>query len=84
MPRGHAHRIQRPPELEEEAVSGSRGTQKADPATARLTGWIAPVVDAETFRPSMASQMRSKKMSADSPLDTALTVRCEDRFVLSN
>jgi ribosome maturation factor RimP len=26
-------------------VSGSRGTQKADPATARLTGWIAPVVD---------------------------------------
>ena len=26
-------------------MSGSRGTQKADPATARLTGWIAPVVD---------------------------------------
>jgi ribosome maturation factor RimP len=25
-------------------VSGSRGTQKADPATTRLTGWIAPVV----------------------------------------
>jgi ribosome maturation factor RimP len=25
-------------------VSGSRGTQKADPATARLSGWIAPVV----------------------------------------
>jgi ribosome maturation factor RimP len=25
-------------------VSGSRGTQKVDPATARLTGWIAPVV----------------------------------------
>jgi ribosome maturation factor RimP len=38
---GLAHRI----ELEEEAVSGSRGTQKSDPATARLTGWIAPVVD---------------------------------------
>src|SRR5437763_10645803 len=31
--------------LEEEAVSGSRGTHKPDPATARLTGWIAPVVD---------------------------------------
>jgi ribosome maturation factor RimP len=43
--RGHAHRIERPPELEEEAMSGSRGTQKADPATARLAGWIAPVVD---------------------------------------
>jgi ribosome maturation factor RimP len=26
-------------------MSGSRGTQKADPATARLTDWIAPVVD---------------------------------------
>jgi ribosome maturation factor RimP len=26
-------------------VSGSRGTQNADPATARLTGWITPVVD---------------------------------------
>jgi len=26
-------------------VSGSRGTQKADPATARLAGWITPVVD---------------------------------------
>ena len=33
------------PSLEEEAVSGSRGTHKHDPATARLTGWIAPVVD---------------------------------------
>src|SRR3954468_13817528 len=33
------------PRLEEEAVSGSRGTHKPDPATARLTGWIAPVVD---------------------------------------
>jgi ribosome maturation factor RimP len=32
------------PSLEEEAVSGSRGTHKPDPATARLTGWIAPVV----------------------------------------
>ena len=31
--------------LEEAAVSGSRGTHKPDPATARLTGWIAPVVD---------------------------------------
>ena len=26
-------------------MSGSRGTQKADPATERLAGWIAPVVD---------------------------------------
>jgi ribosome maturation factor RimP len=26
-------------------VSGSRGTHKPDPATARLTGWITPVVD---------------------------------------
>jgi ribosome maturation factor RimP len=33
------------PSLEEAAVSGSRGTHKPDPATARLTGWIAPVVD---------------------------------------
>ena len=33
------------PSLEEEAVSGSRGTHKPDPATARLTGWITPVVD---------------------------------------
>ena len=33
------------PSLEEEAVSGSRGTHKPDPATARLTGWIEPVVD---------------------------------------
>jgi len=33
------------PSLEEEAVSGSRGTHKTDPATARLTGWITPVVD---------------------------------------
>lgn len=41
MLRRKLHRI----ELEEEAVSGSRGTQKADPATARLAGWIAPVVD---------------------------------------
>jgi ribosome maturation factor RimP len=32
------------PSLEEEAVSGSRGTHKPDPATARLTGWIGPVV----------------------------------------
>src|SRR3954454_6583186 len=33
------------PRLEEEAVSGSRGTHKPDPATARLTGWITPVVE---------------------------------------
>ena len=33
------------PSLEEEAVSGSRGTHKTDPATVRLTGWITPVVD---------------------------------------
>ncbi|TFV83479.1 ribosome maturation factor RimP [Blastococcus sp. CT_GayMR16] len=32
------------PSLEEEAVSGSRGTHKPDPATARLAGWIEPVV----------------------------------------
>src|SRR4051794_25470427 len=31
--------------LEEESVSGSRGTHKPDPATARLTEWIGPVVD---------------------------------------
>jgi ribosome maturation factor RimP len=31
--------------LEEEAVSGSRGTHKPDAATARLTDWISPVVD---------------------------------------
>jgi ribosome maturation factor RimP len=31
--------------LEEEAVSGSRGTHKPDPATSRLAGWIEPVVD---------------------------------------
>jgi ribosome maturation factor RimP len=30
--------------LEEEAVSGSRGTHKRDPATSRLAGWIEPVV----------------------------------------
>jgi ribosome maturation factor RimP len=33
------------PSLEEEPVSGSRGTHKPDPAAARLTGWITPVVD---------------------------------------
>jgi ribosome maturation factor RimP len=32
------------PSQEEEAVSGSRGTHKPDPATARLTEWIGPVV----------------------------------------
>jgi ribosome maturation factor RimP len=32
------------PSLEEEAVSGSRGTHKPDPATSRLAGWIEPVV----------------------------------------
>ena len=31
--------------LEEEAVSGSRGTHKPDPATSRLAGWIEPVVE---------------------------------------
>src|SRR3954462_8978955 len=31
--------------LEEESVSGSRGIHKPDPATARLTEWIGPVVD---------------------------------------
>src|SRR3954453_12073524 len=31
--------------LEEESVSGSRGTHKPDPATARLTEWIGPAVD---------------------------------------
>src|SRR5215213_11791990 len=33
------------PSLEEEAVSGSPGPHKPDPATAGLTGWITPVVD---------------------------------------
>jgi len=33
------------PSLEEEAVSGSRGTHKPDPATSRLAGWIEPVVE---------------------------------------
>ena len=28
--------------LEEETVSGSRGTHKQDPATTRLAGWITP------------------------------------------
>jgi ribosome maturation factor RimP len=33
------------PSLEEEPVSGSRGTHKPDPATDRIAGWITPVVD---------------------------------------
>jgi ribosome maturation factor RimP len=33
------------PSLEEEAVSGSRGTHKPDPATERLADWIGPAVD---------------------------------------
>jgi ribosome maturation factor RimP len=33
------------PSLEEEPVSGSRGTHKPDPATARIADWITPVVD---------------------------------------
>src|SRR3954468_24237916 len=32
------------PSQEEEAVSGSRGTHKPDPATVRLTEWVGPVV----------------------------------------
>jgi ribosome maturation factor RimP len=34
----------RPLEPEEETLSASRGTQRSDPATARLAGWIEPVV----------------------------------------
>jgi ribosome maturation factor RimP len=34
----------RPHQAEEETVSASRGTQRSDPATARLAGWIEPVV----------------------------------------
>jgi ribosome maturation factor RimP len=37
------------PEPEEEAVSASRGTQRTDPATARLAGWIEPVVGAAGY-----------------------------------
>jgi ribosome maturation factor RimP len=40
----------RPTELEEEeTVSASRGTQRPDPATARLAGWIEPVVGAAGY-----------------------------------
>jgi ribosome maturation factor RimP len=39
----------RPLELEEEAVSASRGTHRPDPATSRLTGWIEPVVVASGY-----------------------------------
>jgi ribosome maturation factor RimP len=35
--------------LEEEAVSASRGTHRPDPVTARLTGWIEPVVAATGY-----------------------------------
>jgi ribosome maturation factor RimP len=34
----------RPLEPEEETLSASRGTQRSDPATARLAAWIEPVV----------------------------------------
>jgi ribosome maturation factor RimP len=34
----------RPLEHEEETLSASRGTQRSDPATSRLAGWIEPVV----------------------------------------
>jgi ribosome maturation factor RimP len=37
------------PSLEEEAVSGSRGTQRSDPATSRLAGWIEPVIGAAGY-----------------------------------
>jgi len=37
------------PSLEEEAVSPARGTHRPDPATARLAGWIQPVVDAAGY-----------------------------------
>ena len=37
------------PSLEEETVSASRGTHRPDPATARLTGWIEPVVAAAGY-----------------------------------
>jgi ribosome maturation factor RimP len=39
----------RRPSLEEEAVSASRGTQRTDPATSRLAGWIEPVVGAAGY-----------------------------------
>jgi ribosome maturation factor RimP len=35
--------------VEEEPVSGSRGTHKPDPATARIAGWITPVVDSAGY-----------------------------------
>jgi ribosome maturation factor RimP len=35
--------------MEEEAVPGSRGTSRTDPATARLAGWIEPVVGAAGY-----------------------------------
>ena len=42
------------PSPEEEAVSASRGTQRTDPATSRLAGWIEPVVDGRRLRPGGA------------------------------
>jgi ribosome maturation factor RimP len=35
--------------VEEEAVSASRGTQRTDPATVKLAGWIEPVVGAAGY-----------------------------------
>jgi ribosome maturation factor RimP len=35
--------------LEEEVLSASRGTSRTDPATARLAGWIEPVVGAAGY-----------------------------------
>jgi ribosome maturation factor RimP len=37
------------PNPEEEAVSATRGTQRTDPATSRLIGWIEPVVTAAGY-----------------------------------
>jgi ribosome maturation factor RimP len=42
-------RIVRLTEPEEASVSASRGTQRSDPATERLTGWIHPVVTAAGY-----------------------------------
>jgi ribosome maturation factor RimP len=37
------------PSVEEEAVSGTRGTQRSDPAASRLAGWIQPVIVAAGY-----------------------------------
>jgi ribosome maturation factor RimP len=44
-----AFRTRRSLEPEEETVSTSHGTQRTDPTTARLTGWIEPVVEAAGY-----------------------------------